>query len=76
MPIHRLLQNRPLGPEEINRLATAYEQALQGIGLVDQEDPLAEMVAKKVIEIAQTGVRDPKDIAALAVLNSFHALSG
>jgi hypothetical protein len=69
MPIHRLLQNRPLGPEEINRLATAYEQALQGIGLVDREDPLAEMVAKKVIEIAQTGVRDPKDIAALAVMN-------
>jgi len=58
-----------LGPEEINRLATAYEQALQGIGLVDREDPLAEMVAKKVIEIAQTGVRDPKDIAALAVMN-------
>ena len=70
MPIHRLLQNRPLGPEEINRLATAYEQALQGIGLVDREDPLAEMVAKKVIEFAQTGVRDPKDIAALAVMNS------
>ena len=69
MPIHRLLQNKPLGPEEINRLATAYEQALQGIGLVDREDPLAEMVAKKVIEIAQTGVRDPKDIAALAVMN-------
>jgi len=42
---------------------------LQGSGLVDREDPLAEMVAKKVIEIAQTGVRDPKDIAALAVMN-------
>ena len=63
MPIHRLLQNQPIGPEEISRLVAAYEQALRGIGLVDRNDPLSEMVAKKVIEIAQSGVRDPTDIA-------------
>ena len=68
MPIHRLLQNQPIGPEEISRLVTAYERALRGIGLVDRNDPLSEMVAKRVIEIAQTGVRDPKDIAARAIL--------
>lgn len=67
MPIYRLLQNMPMGPEEIRRLAAAYEQALRGIGLVDREDPIAEMVAKKVIELAQTGVRDPADIAVLAI---------
>jgi len=67
MPIYRLLQNMPLGPEEISRLATAYEQALRVIGLVDRDDPLAEMVAKKIIEIGQTGVRDPADISAQAV---------
>jgi hypothetical protein len=48
-------------------LATAYEQALRGIGLVDR-DPLSEMVAKKVIKIAKTGVRHPTDIAALAIM--------
>ena len=42
----------------------AYEQALRGIGLVDRNDPLSE---KKVIEIAQSGMRDPTDIAALAI---------
>ena len=67
-PIHRLLQNMPMEPEEISRLATAYEQALRSIGLVDRDDPLAEMVAKKIIEIGQTGVRDPADITtALAM---------
>ena len=69
MPIHRLLQNRPMGPEEISRLATAYEQALHGIGLIDRDDALAEMVAKKVIGIAQTGVRDPTNIATLAIMD-------
>jgi hypothetical protein len=68
MAIYRILQNRPMGPEEISRLTAAYEQALRGIGLVDRDDPLSEMVAKKVIQIAQSGVRDRKDIAALAVM--------
>jgi hypothetical protein len=66
--IDRLLQNQPIGPEEISRLVAAYEQALRGIGLVDRNDPLSEMVAKKVIKIAQTGVRDPSDIAARAIV--------
>jgi hypothetical protein len=47
---------------------TAYEQALRGLCLVDRNDPLAEMVAKKVIEIAQRGVRDPTDIASLSIV--------
>jgi hypothetical protein len=68
MPIYRLLQNMPMGPEEISRLTAAYEQALKDIGLVDRDDPIAEMVAKKVIEIAQTGLRDPADIAARVVM--------
>jgi hypothetical protein len=70
MPIDRLLQrkNVPMEPEEIRRLTTAYEQALRGLGLVDRDDPLSEIVAKKVIKIAQGGVRDPADIAALAIM--------
>jgi hypothetical protein len=48
-------------------LTTAYEQALRTIGLVDRNDPIAEMVAKKIIEIGQTGVHDPADISALAI---------
>jgi hypothetical protein len=69
MPIDLLLQkNMPMEPEEISRLRTAYEQALRGIGLVDRDDPLSEMVAKKVIKIAKSGVRDPSDIAAQAIV--------
>jgi hypothetical protein len=56
-------------PEEISRLTTAYEQVLRGIGLVDRDDPLSEIVAKKVIKIAQSGVLDPADIAARAIMD-------
>ena len=67
MPIYRLLQNMPMGPEEISRLTTAYEQALRTIGIVDRGDPLAELLARKIIEVAQTGVREPADISAQAI---------
>jgi len=40
---------------------------LRSLGLVDRNDPIAEIVARKIIEIGQTGVRDPADISALAI---------
>jgi hypothetical protein len=35
--------------------------------LVDRNDPTAEIVAKKVIEIGPTGVREPSEISKIAV---------
>lgn len=67
MPIYRLLQNMPMGPEEIGRMTTAYEKTLRAVGIVDRNDPIAEMIAKKIIEIAQTGVQDPVQISELAI---------
>jgi ribosome-binding factor A len=40
---------------------------LRAIGLKDRNDPITEMIAKKIIEIAQTGVRDPAQISTLAI---------
>jgi hypothetical protein len=67
MAIYRLLQNSPMGPEEIKRLETAYEQTLRILCLNDRSDPLTEMIAKTIIEIAQTGVKDPEQISALTI---------
>jgi hypothetical protein len=35
--------------------------------LVDRNDPVAEIVAKTVIEIGATGVREPSEISKIAV---------
>ncbi|WP_190241744.1 hypothetical protein [Bradyrhizobium algeriense] len=48
-------------------MTTAYEQALHAIGIVDRGDPLAELLARKIIEVAQTGIREPADISAQAI---------
>jgi hypothetical protein len=67
MPIYRLLQNLPMGPDEIARLTRAYEETLRSIGLVDRNDPITEMIAKKIIEIGQRGVQDPMLLSELTI---------
>jgi hypothetical protein len=67
MAIYRLLQNLPMGPEQIRVLEAAYEQTLHNLCLKDRNDPLTEMIAKTIIEIAQTGVRDSAQISSLAI---------
>ena len=67
MAIYRILQNSPLGPEDLRRLTDAYEHTLRALSVKDRKDPLAEFIAKKIIEIGQTGLEDPEQISARAI---------
>jgi len=67
MPIYRLLQSHAFGPDEIRVLTTAFEEALQTLRLVDRADPATELVARKIIEFAQQGERDPVRLRERAV---------
>jgi hypothetical protein len=63
MTIHRLLRNTTFGPEEIERLVTAYEETLRALGLKDRSDPITQLVAEKIIAVAQLGIEDPAEIS-------------
>jgi hypothetical protein len=67
MAIYRLLKNHAFGPDEIQVLTTAYEQALRALRLKDRADPATEMIAKKIIELAQRGERDPVRLREYAI---------
>lgn len=67
MPINRVLQGTSFGPEDIRILNDAYEDALHALYLVDRNDPLTEMVARKIVEIGRDGLRDPHQIAGMAI---------
>ena len=45
----------------------AIENESTRLGLKDRDDPLTGLVAKKVFEIAQTGIEDPAQISRLAM---------
>jgi hypothetical protein len=68
MTIRRLLEDNKLaGPQEIEALNRAYKDVMRSLHLTDRNDPIAEIVAKTVIEIGATGVRKPSEISKIAV---------
>ncbi len=66
MPIRRLLEGKGLAPREIDILSLAYDAALHRLHLVDRNDPVTEIVARKIIEVGSRA-GDPAEIARLAI---------
>ena len=58
------------GPETIEDLTTAFERIRRVLKLKDPDDPLIEVVAKKVISLASQGTRDPKEIERLVIADT------
>ena len=59
MTIHRLLQHSAFNQDDIDRMVAAYERCVHTLGLADRSDPVTEKIARQIVEIAQTGERDP-----------------
>jgi hypothetical protein len=68
MPINRLLKDKRT-PEEIELLNQAFNHAPNLLGVVDRNDALCDLVARKVIEVGTTGISEasltPQRIAPL-----------
>jgi hypothetical protein len=61
--IYRLLENSAFDPERIKMMVDAYECACRALDLVgNKTDPVTEIVARKIVEIAQTGLTDSQII--------------
>jgi hypothetical protein len=57
--IYRLFKGSAFAPDDVKVLSEAFEAALRELNLVDRRDPATELVAKRIIELAQRGERDP-----------------
>ena len=66
MPINRLMREGKIKPEEFERLDRAFTFTLKRLQLVDRNDPVCDIVARKVLDIAATGTHEPEEIARLA----------
>lgn len=66
MPINRLLKDER-APEEVEFLNEAFNHALSLLGVIDRNDPLCDMVARKVIEVGALGISEPREVAEMAV---------
>ena len=69
MPVIRFANKQQISfdPEAINIISAVFEKACDALGLSDRRDALTELLAKKVIEAAQSGESDPLRIYQMAM---------
>jgi hypothetical protein len=72
MAIYRLLRDAAFDDVAVKAMTTAYEGVLQELKLVDRTDPVTEIVANKIIELARMGPLDPIELRQL-VMRSLRA---
>ena len=58
MPIYRLLQSSDFEPDHIAVMTAAFEDVCRDLRLAEREDPIRDIVARAIIECAQSGERD------------------
>jgi hypothetical protein len=59
MPFRSLIHDANFDPEAIEAMSAAYDCACSALDLVGRSDPLTTTVAKKIVEAASRGERDP-----------------
>ncbi len=67
MPITPFLHNQAFEPDVIEEMSAAFTDACKTLGLLDRADPLTEIVAQRVIQLAQRGIRIKAELYALTV---------
>jgi hypothetical protein len=67
MAIDRLIANGSFGPDEIEVMTAAYEGALVDLCVTNRDDPITELIAKSIVNVTATGVRDPVLIKERAI---------
>ena len=71
MPITPFLGGEAFDQNQIESMSTVFVAVCRKLDLADRSDPLTQAVAKKIIELAQRGVRD-KDMLRKMTLSEFN----
>ena len=76
MPIRRFLDGQSFDLETIRLMGLAFETALASLGpTTDYADPVREVIARKIIELAKAGEREPERLCEGALKDLRPAVS-
>jgi hypothetical protein len=67
MPIRPFLADEPFDPEIIAKMSAALESVCGALGLKLVDDPATRLVAEKIIELVQRGVRDAGTLSTMTL---------
>jgi hypothetical protein len=72
MPITPYLAGQAFEPEGIRQMSLALETVCETLRLRLSDDPNTRLVASKIIELAQRGVRDAPTLSAMTLKEFKH----
>ena len=67
MPIRPFLSGQPFDPETITEMSTALEGACEALNLKVVDDAATRLIAGKIIELAQRGVRNAATLQTMTL---------
>jgi hypothetical protein len=68
MPITPFLRHEAFGPEQIELMSAAFLDACAELGLENgRADPTTQLVAARIIELAQRGIKSQAELSRSAV---------
>ena len=67
MPITPYLAHQAFEPEVIETMSAAFVAACDALHLKVGDDPATRVVAEKVINLAQRGIRDPEVLRTMTL---------
>jgi hypothetical protein len=67
MPIRPFLSGQAFDPETIDNMSEVLKRVCETLGLKLVDDPVTRLVAQKIIELAQRGVRDVATLQAMTL---------
>jgi hypothetical protein len=68
MPLTPYLKEAVFDPKAIEAMNTAFAAACKSLQLVIRDDPMTQILARKIIDIARAGECDPQRMHDLALL--------
>ncbi len=69
MPLTPYLKGTVFEPRAIEAMTAAFEAVCKSLQLLNRDDPIAQIAARKVIDIARTGEHDPQRMHDLVLPN-------
>jgi elongation factor P hydroxylase len=67
VPITPFLKGQAFDPELVNAMGVAFSKTCDALGLTERSDPITALVAEKIVELAQRGLRNPAAMHRMAM---------
>ena len=68
MPITPFLRGQAFDPELVDAMGAALSKTCDALELTERTDPMITLVAEKIIELAERGLRNPTAIHRMAMI--------